>query len=41
MKNDFDIDVDMERKVFDAVRSKYGYGNEGNALVDWLMDNLK
>lgn len=31
----------MENKVYEAIRAKYGYGKEGNAIVDWLIDNLK
>lgn len=31
----------MENKIYEAIRSKYGYGNEGDAIVDWLIENLK
>lgn len=32
---------DMENKIYEAIRSKYGYGDEGDAIVNWLMNNLK
>lgn len=33
--------VENEAKIYEAVRAKYGYGKEGDSLVDWLMNNLK
>lgn len=31
----------QEDKIYTAIRAKYGYGDEGDKLVDWLMENLK
>lgn len=30
-----------EDKIYNAIRKTYGYGDEGDKLVDWLIDNLK
>ena len=30
-----------EDKIYNAIRKTYGYGDEGDRLVDWLIDNLK
>ena len=30
-----------EDKIYTAIRQMYGYGEEGDELVDWLMENLK
>ncbi len=34
-------DEDKENKIYLAIREKYGYGEEGDALVDWLIDNIE
>lgn len=31
----------QEEKIYIAIRKVYGYGDEGDKLVDWLMNNLK
>lgn len=31
----------QEEKIYNAIRKTYGYGDEGDNLVDWLIDNLK
>lgn len=31
----------QEDKIYNAIRKAYGYGDEGDKLVDWLMNNLK
>lgn len=31
----------QEDKIYNAIRKVYGYGAEGDSLVDWLMDNIK
>ena len=31
----------QEKKIFEAIRAKYGYTSEGDELVDWLIENLK
>lgn len=30
-----------EDKIYNAIRKVYGYGDEGDELVDWLINNLK
>ena len=30
-----------EDKIYNAIRKVYGYTNEGDELVDWLIENLK
>ena len=32
------IDRAKENKVYEAIRSKYGYTEEGDNLVDFVMD---
>lgn len=29
---------EKENKVYEAIRAKYGYGNEGDELVGFVMD---
>lgn len=31
----------MEEKIYEAIRAKYGYSEEGDKIVDWLMDHLE
>lgn len=31
----------QEDKIYNAIRKTYGYGDEGDGLVDWLINNLK
>lgn len=31
----------MEDKIYVSVRAMYGYGEEGDEIIDWLMENLK
>lgn len=31
----------QEDKIYNAIRKVYGYGDEGDKLVDWLIDNIK
>lgn len=30
-----------EERIYTAIRQKYGYGKEGDRLVDWLIEHLK
>lgn len=30
-----------EEKIYTAIRQVYGYTDEGDRVVDWLIDNLK
>lgn len=30
-----------EDKIYIAIRKVYGYSDEGNKLVDWLIENIK
>lgn len=30
-----------EDKIYYAVRAKYGYGEEGDELIDWLLEHIK
>ena len=31
----------IEDKIYTAVRAMFGYGEEGDEVIDWLMDNSK
>ena len=32
---------EAESKICEAIRSKYHYDQEGEELINWLMENLK
>lgn len=32
---------ECEDKVYVAVRAMFGYGKEGNEVINWLTENLK
>lgn len=36
-----DKDKSTEDKIYTAVRAMFGYGDEGDEIIDWLISNLK